>query len=313
MANVSVVIPTYQCGRFVSQSIDSVLGQTFKNFEIIIVDDGSTDHTQEILNNYSNMNNIKIIRQSNQGPSAARNLGIRMSTGEYIAFLDADDIWLPNKLEKQIEYLEKHPKVDLIYCDSYLFNEKSTMQKTFFDISQPFSGKVLNKLFLSDFIPLLTVVVRRSIFNSVGFFDETINGPEDYDLWLRISRTKTIDFIHEPLAKYRVTSGLTSEQKIKRLKNEINVKEKALRNSPELSNLPIILLNQGYYNLFIRIAKLSLQNNQNKESAEYLEKYKLQRGITMRYFIMRVILSLPKDFQRFMLFVWDFIRRKRGL
>jgi glycosyltransferase involved in cell wall biosynthesis len=313
MANVSVVIPTYQCEQYISQSIDSVLAQTFKDYEIIIIDDGSTDNTQELLRKYSKMRNIKIFSQSNQGPAAARNLGIRMSSGEFIAFLDADDIWLPNKLEKQITFLEKHPLIDLVYCDSYIFNEKCTRQRTLFDISRPFSGKALEELFLSDFIPLLTVVVRRSIFNTVGFFDETVIGPEDYDLWLRICQTKPIDFIHEPLAKYRVSSRQILEQRIKRLENEIKVKEKALRNVPGLLILPTSSLDQGYYNLLIRIAKLSLQNNHNKESRKFLEKYKLQRGITLRYLAMRTILLFPNAFQRLMLFVWDFIRRKRGL
>jgi glycosyltransferase involved in cell wall biosynthesis len=218
---VSIIIPTYQSERFISDAIDSVLAQTFKDYEIIIIDDGSTDHTQEVLKKYSDLENIKLIWQSNQGPAAARNFGIKKSSGEYIAFLDADDIWLPNKLERQIHFLEKHPLIDLVYCDSYIFNEKCTKQKTRFEISRPYSGKVLEKLFLLDFIPFLTVVIRRSILNTVGLFDETVIGPEDYDLLLRICQTSTIDFIHEPLAKYRVSSGQLTKQKIKVLEPEI--------------------------------------------------------------------------------------------
>jgi glycosyltransferase involved in cell wall biosynthesis len=310
MTDVSVIIPTYECERYISLAIDSVLAQTFKDYEIIIIDDGSTDNTQNELKKYSMMNNIKIIRQSNQGPSAARNCGIKMSSGKFIAFLDADDIWLPKKLEMQITFLRNNPLVHLVYCNAYIFKENFTWGKTHFNFSHPASGKVLNQLFLLNFIPLLTVVIRRSILNTVGLFDETVIASEDYDLWLRICQTTTIAFINEPLAKYRVSSGQATKQRIKMVENEIKVKEKAFRNAPELLKLSKSCLDQGYYNLLIRIAKLYLQNNLIQESKEYLDKYFLLRGTTLRYLAVRTLLPFPSTIQKVILSFWDRIKIK---
>ena len=291
MVMVSIVIPTYQCGQFLSQAIESVLAQTYKNYEIIIVDDGSTDNTQEVLSRYSHLENIKFVTQSNQGPAAARNRGIKLSSGEYIAFLDADDLWLPTKLEKQIIFLEQHPLTDMVYCDAYIFSGNFPWKKTLFNMSPPASGNVFERLFLLNFIPILTVVLRRNIFNTSGFFDESIIGPEDYDLWLRICKSKTITFIQEPLAKYRVSAGQITKQRISMIENEIKVKEKAFQYAPELLNLPNPMLDQGYFNLLIRISKLYLQYNQNQEAKQTLEKYKSQRGITFRYLLIRGLVS----------------------
>jgi glycosyltransferase involved in cell wall biosynthesis len=308
MTSVSVIIPTYQSGRFISQAIDSVLTQTFKDFEIIVVDDGSTDNTREVINHYSSEGRIRYYYQSNHGPAAARNLGIRMSSGENIAFLDADDLWLPTKLEIQTKLLDENPAIDLVFCDSYVFNETGVQQKTLFDLSSPASGRVFEKLFYLNFIPLLTVMVRSRVFDVIGFFDETVIGPEDYDLWLRISQTYMVDFIQEPLAKYRISSGQISQQQIRMLENEIKVKEKALSYSPLLLTLPKSVLDKGYFNLLIRIAKLLLQNNQKSESRIYLDNYIKRRGITIRFLAARGLFVLPYTIQRAVLYVWDSIR-----
>jgi glycosyltransferase involved in cell wall biosynthesis len=313
MTSVSIIVPTYQCGQFLSQAIESVLAQTYKNYEIIIVDDGSTDNTQEVINRYSHLENIKIVRQSNQGPAAARNRGIKLSSGEYIAFLDADDLWLPTKLEKQIIFLEQHPLADMVYCDAYIFSGNFTWKKTLFNISPPASENVFERLFQLNFIPILTVVLRRNIFKTSGFFDESIIGPEDYDLWLRICQSKSIAFIQEPLAKYRVSAGQITKQKIRMIENEIKVKEKAFQYAPELLNLPNPMRDRGYFNLLIRISKLYLQKNQNQEAKQTLEKYKAQRGITFRYLAIRSLVSLPNTIQRGILMVWDRSRIKHGL
>ena len=308
MYKVSVIIPTYQSGRFISQAIDSVLTQTYKDFEIIIVDDGSTDNTHEVINKYATDERIRYYYQTNNGPAAARNLGIRMSSGENIAFLDADDLWLPAKLEKQIKLLEDYPAIDLVFCDAYIFDETGMQQKTLFNLSSPSSGRVLEKLFYLNFIPLLTVVVRRKVFDVVGYFDETVIGPEDYDLWLRISQTYLIDFIQEPLAKYRISSGQISQQQIRMLENEIKVKEKAFSNSPLLLTLTKSVLDKGFFNLLIRIAKLLLQNNQKKDSRIYLDKYLKLRGFTIRFLAARGLFLLPYTIQRAVLGIWDSIR-----
>lgn len=123
---VSVIIPTYNLARYINETVDSVLGQTYKNYEIIIVDDGSTDNTKEALSEYGGK--ITYIFQENQGVSAARNKGIKEAKGEYIAFLDADDLWLKDKLELQIGLMNSNPEVAMIFTDGESFNEEGLIK-----------------------------------------------------------------------------------------------------------------------------------------------------------------------------------------
>src|SRR5215831_9468158 len=120
---VSVVIPTYNNARFLPEALDSLLGQTYRDFELIVVDDGSTDDTLEVLKPYRHL--IRYVRKENGGPASARNLGIRHASGELIAFQDADDIWLPDKLQLQVDYLREHPEVGLVFSGSIFFGTET--------------------------------------------------------------------------------------------------------------------------------------------------------------------------------------------
>lgn len=217
---VSVVIPTYNRAHVLPNAISSVLTQTFRDFEIIIVDDGSTDQTQELLRNHSAP--ITIIRQENQGVSAARNAGILASRGEYVAFLDSDDEWLRNKLESQVGFLILNHKVDFVSC--LAVNESAApfrrmrpkARQQFFDaLSYPFPSNV------SRF------VVRRSCFERHGLFDVSLNGPEDRDLWLRfLYRGSRMDMIHQPLIKYAFSPDALSGNALVMLRGETEIKRR---------------------------------------------------------------------------------------
>lgn len=201
MPKVSVIIPTYQHAEFLADAIDSVLAQTYKDYELIIVDDGSTDGTREIAARY--INRIEYIYQDNKGLAGARNTGILAAKGQYIGFLDADDLWLPNKLEMEVQFLEAHPSVGLVYSDYTYFGTVPAPRRTGFDgLSLP-SGHGVKQLFLKSPISSSGTLVRKECFEKVGLFDESFRQCEDLDMWVRIARRFDIDHIDIPLSKYR--------------------------------------------------------------------------------------------------------------
>jgi len=199
---VSVIIPTYNGSRFIRETIQSVLDQTYNNLEIMVVDDGSTDDTSLIVKSITDQR-ITYIQQKNAGVSPARNHGITVSKGDYIAFLDHDDVWLPCKLEKQLSLFEQNPKVALIYSDAFIINENNFIMGKYSHKIKFFRGRIFKELFSSCFITILTVVIKKSVFLEVGpFLPYKIC--EDYDLLLKCAAKYPIDYIDEPLAKYRV-------------------------------------------------------------------------------------------------------------
>lgn len=200
---VSVVIPAYNAAQYICETIDSVLSQTYKDYEIIVVDDGSTDNTKEILQPH--MGKIRYMYKENGGPASARNVGIKNAQGEYIAFLDSDDLWLPEKLEKQVRYFEEYPEVGLVFTDCIRFNEKGSEERHNLK-----KGLISDDMFVNiwweNLIPNLTVMVRKSCFEKVGVFDESkqIVSVEDREMWLRIAREYRVGYLEEALAKYRI-------------------------------------------------------------------------------------------------------------
>lgn len=180
---VSVIIPTYNSGQYIRQAIDSVLAQTYQDFEIIVVDDGSTDNTADLLNPYQDR--IRYIYQENKRLSGARNTGIRIAQGEYLAFLDADDIFLPHKLETQVKFFLQNPQIGLVsggwvYMDS---NSNILREARPWDHTPRLDRQSL--LYICPFLPN-SVLLRRRWVDLVDGFDESLQHVEDWDLWLRL-------------------------------------------------------------------------------------------------------------------------------
>lgn len=210
MPQVSVVIPTHNGARYVPAAVESVLAQTCQDFELIVVDDGSTDATRAVLAPYSDR--LAYIYQENQERSAARNTGIRAATGEYVAFLDADDAWLSDKLERQVSVLAEHPEAVLVYGQAIYMDIDGN------DVSfrgQHMCGHVTPALQVEDLSRALISgnvvygggsmpLVRRSALDSAGWFDESLCYPEDWDLWARLSHLGPFAYIPQPLVRYRV-------------------------------------------------------------------------------------------------------------
>ena len=199
---VSVIIPNYNYARFLSEAIESVLAQSYKPIEIIVVNNGSTDNSLEVLNSFENR--IRIIDQPNLGQSGSRNSGLSQATGEYIAFLDADDIWHPKKIEKQLKLLSNTTR--LVYSGIIRFNDSDRtemyQQLPIFrgDCSEYFLSKPGVSIVLSG---ESTAIFSRTLINEVGNFDGDLNSAAGWDFFRRCSRYSSFDFVPEPLTYYR--------------------------------------------------------------------------------------------------------------
>jgi glycosyltransferase involved in cell wall biosynthesis len=202
MPKVSVNIPVFNDERYIKETLKSVLDQTFIDYEVILIDDGSTDGTAEIIKGISDPR-IKYFYQKNQGIGAARNAALLRSQGEYIAFLDHDDLWLPEKLEKQIALLEARPEVGLVFSDTVFFNDHGDLYCIYQERKPP-RGRVFGELLVWYFLSLETVVIRRSVLDEVGWFNPAMMMAEEYDLFMRIAYKFDLDYVDEPLAKYRL-------------------------------------------------------------------------------------------------------------
>ena len=204
LPRVSVIVPTYNSARYLPEAIDSVLGQTYRDFEIIVVDDGSTDNTQGVLARYAEQ--IRVVRQSNQGSAAARNAGILAARGEFIAFLDADDLWLPQKLERQMPLFDERPEIGWVYSDYREFGESGLSAQSFFErqsLCPPPEGRVLLALARDCITSTITVVIRASCLQEAGLFDRTFRRAQDYDMWLRLAARFPVGCVDDVLALYR--------------------------------------------------------------------------------------------------------------
>jgi len=198
---VSVNICCYNSEKFIKETIESVLAQTFNDYEAIIIDDGSKDRTGEIIKSFNDPR-IKYYYQENRGLSASRNRAIELSQGEYIALLDHDDIWYPNKLEKQMRLFNENPEIGLVFSNCYIKMVRNNKGRLFFRENEDFEKDPAGKLFLKDYIPLFTIIVKKSIFNEIGGFDTNYRSCEDYDFLFRIIDKYRIGHIKEPLGDY---------------------------------------------------------------------------------------------------------------
>jgi glycosyltransferase involved in cell wall biosynthesis len=194
---IDIVIPTFNRANIVVKAIESVLNQTYKNYKLYIVDDGSTDETLKVLNKYKDSSNIHIIFQKNSGVSAARNNAVKISNSPWISFLDSDDEWLPNKLEVQVAYLKAHPEIRFLHSDEIWVrngirvNPKVKHQKN--------NDNIFLRSLEFCLISPSTVIMKRDLFAECGTFDENFIVCEDYDLWLKVLVKENIGFINNNL------------------------------------------------------------------------------------------------------------------
>lgn len=210
---VSVIIPTYNYGGFIKRAIRSVLRQTFEDFELIVVDDGSTDHTEAIVKSIPDRR-IKYLRHTkNRGGNAARNTGLRAASGSYLAFLDSDDEWLPDKLDLQIKlFAESNEKIGLIYSGVNVIDQTGNSPPL--KLFPKARGNIFTLLLKGNCITGggSSDVIKKECFENVGFFNETLPSGQEWDFHIRVSKIYAVDFIDECLVNYYVHSANTASK-----------------------------------------------------------------------------------------------------
>lgn len=240
---VSVIMPAYNTARYIGEAIDSVLSQDYGAVELIVIDDGSTDGTLDVVRSYGDR--LTLLTQKNQGSAVARNAGLAAASGEYIAFLDSDDVWLPGKLTRQVRHLQENPEIGLVYArwrvwkpsndDHYPPAEEAIRalgipagegEPT--GIVADRSGWLYNRLLFSSLLHTITVLVRRTLIDAIGPFDAELKRGQDYDYWIRASRLTEIHQLDRVLALYRV-HGEGCVRKWPDVNYEKVVVEKAIR------------------------------------------------------------------------------------
>lgn len=208
---ISIIIPTYNCERYISETIDSILSQTYKNIEVIVVDDGSNDRTAEIVSAYGEP--VRLILQINSGVCTARNRGISESVGEYICLMDHDDYWFPDKLSQQVELLKENPDSGIVYSAfirwahdiNGIFPAPATfdLNKYSTGTDPVFSGWIYHQFLLDCWMLTSTAMFRSEVFRTCGVFDESLPYSEDWEMWLRISREYPFVCMNKPTTLYR--------------------------------------------------------------------------------------------------------------
>lgn len=189
---VSVIVPTYNRARLIQEAIDSVLSQDYPNFELIVIDDGSTDNTAAIVGTINDLR-LRYVQQNNRGRSNARNHALSLARGDFITFLDSDDLYLPRKISLQVDYLLTHPGTGMIYTSAYCIDDDGNMLQHKYEATV--SGMIYEQIafFQPVTITLPTVMARHKVFEHIGGFDEKMHRFEDTDMWRRISKSYRID------------------------------------------------------------------------------------------------------------------------
>ncbi len=256
MPKVSVIIPVYNSEKTISEALDSVAAQTYAGYEVIVVNDGSTDQSEGVIKKYMRPPlNITYVEQVNKGPAAARNAGLRLAKGELVAFLDADDLWDKDKLATAVEAMDANPQAKLVFTDMRHMVNDSLVHSSYLrerGYRHLGGGHIYDNLLKGNFIFTPTVVLRRDALNETGLFDERLPIAEDYDLWLRIARRYPVYFIDRPLVTRRRIGSNITENRQTYVQSCIRLREKLRdvhRSEPERCKLIERQLKRDRYNL----------------------------------------------------------------
>lgn len=212
-STVSVIIPAYNRALYINQTVNSVLNQSFQDFELIVIDDGSTDGTYERLQEYGGQITLLTHKNlANKGQSVSINLGLREAKSKYIAILDSDDFWEPGKLHIQVDYLEKHPEIGLVYCNGYGVDSDGKRYYDFYS-EDPNEQNDPNRVLLDCYILLpQNSLVRKSVYDQVGFFNETYRSAQDHDMLIRIAEVCKFAYLPDYVFNYRRHENSISAQ-----------------------------------------------------------------------------------------------------
>jgi glycosyltransferase involved in cell wall biosynthesis len=307
---VSVIIPAYQCAAYIIHTLNSVLAQTFNRYEIIVVNDGSpdTDVLERLLAPY--LSSIRYIKQENGGASSARNLGVREAHGKYVAFLDSDDLWLPQHLAKQVELLESDPSLGLVYSDSLLLEEDAPIATAF--ERAPQAPQVTFEALVSEScsIGTSTTVVSRQALLDAGGFEDRRRRSEDFDLWLRMAHSGSgMRYSTGVQVCHRVANGLAFDDDVMK-ESQIKVYEKILATLPVTTTQSVLLhdkIAELQARLQIEIAKKSLLSHNfpealvaAKQANSVLKRPKISMAVWGLTFFPRILGATYRAYAQFL-------------
>lgn len=299
MPTISVVIPAHDADRYISDAVSSVLDQTYQDFEVMIVDDGSTDRTPELISAFAANSRVRHIRQQNLGPSAARNTGIRASRGSFIAFLDADDFWQPDKLEAQLTIFESHPHVGVVYSDFAVLDDSGQhVQRTW---RRPVPrGSLTADLMFGNVIAgsSSSVILRKECIESVGGFDQNLWVCEDQDLWRRLSMVCEFYFLEAVHVLVREHRLHLQGDPAKLLEGKLLYLDRMKSDTPtELRHF----LPQAAYETYWDMARLSIRSGRARTAFRLLGKipplgikYVAKLAYDFGVVLWRSVIRLPK-------------------
>lgn len=222
---VSVIIPAYNASQCIAEALASVFAQTFNNYEVIVVNDGSPDSEELESVLAQNWSRIKYIKQDNRGAASARNTALKVAMAPFVAFLDADDVWLPQFLEEQVQFIGSDGGSDLVYTDAYLFGDPSFEGVTY-SATAPSRGRVNSESLLNLRCNVITsgVLARTALILAVGMFDERLRRAHDFDLWLRLARSGArLSYQRKVLLRHRVVMSGLSGDAVSRCKRAVEV------------------------------------------------------------------------------------------
>lgn len=264
MPTISVIIHTYNNEKFIGETIESVLSQTYKDYEIIIVDDGSTDNTRAALLPY--MDKIRYHYKENGGIASAKNAGIKLSKAKFIAFFDHDDLWVPDKLKMQMEYFKKNPQAGLVYSKYITFKNGKKLRTR---PKKGYSGWIFAKLLSKSIIQTSTVMVKKECLDAIGPFDESFALADEYDLFLRIARKFQCGFIDKELTKYRVHDSNASRNDFLFDKENLRVYKRVYDNYTDLGRREEKILKKRIARYSLKVAGRFYAQGQLEESMKY--------------------------------------------
>lgn len=257
---VSVIIPVYNGERYLAETIESVIAQTEVNWEIIAVNDGSTDNSQAILQEYAKKipDRIKVITVENGGVSRARNTAVAAARGTYVAFLDQDDLWAPRKLGHQVEMFSRDKNLGISFTNVMFIDEKgSVLRENVLKLGVKHRGNVFEYLIFENFIGISSVMLKKKLYVRIGGFDPRFSLAEDYDFLLKVTQESSVDYIDEPLLLYREHDESGTHTKIDRLIDEaLSISTHWKRQKPQIFRKHFFLY--GIFRLKLEVLRLKM-------------------------------------------------------
>ncbi len=267
---VSVLMPVYKGEQFIALSIESVLAQIHSNIELIIVNDGSPDHSDDVILPYLDDPRVKYIEQQNAGVAAARNTALLYAKGKYIGLCDQDDEWLPYKAEKQVEYLETHPEAGLVHGDVDYINEFGQLLPHDPYFPAAVSGDCFPRIYMGNPVMAVAAMFRRNVVDAVGGFDQSIKYSDDFDLWLRIAAHHAVGYNEEPVARYRLHAENNSRHQVSIRKYTLRVLRKAESEMPDAcAQVPSNFRKLRYFRLYEQMAHYAKAESRLLAAAGY--------------------------------------------